>query len=117
MLDFTDIEWRATRHPGIFLRVLRRDETTGDATVLIRMDPGCAYPAHRHIGIEEVFILQGGYRDAIGTHRAGDYVVNQPGSTHYPVALDGATACVMLAVARRGIKLLSRNDKMGTEGI
>ena len=106
MIDFDAIEWRATRHLGISLRVLRRDEAAGDATVLIRMAPGCAYPAHRHKGPEEVFILQGGYRDDRGEHRAGDYVLNAPGSAHRPVALEGGADCIMLAFAHGGIELL-----------
>ncbi|MCA1591149.1 MAG: cupin domain-containing protein [Acidobacteria bacterium] len=109
MLDFSHINWRATRHRGIHLHVLRHDETNGDATVLVRMEPGCAYPAHRHRGIEEVFILQGGYRDATGVHRAGDYVLNEASSTHHPVALeDKQEDCIMLAVAHGGIELAQK---------
>ncbi len=107
MLDLSNIDWRETRHEGVAIRILRRDEATGDATVLIRMRPGCAYPAHRHVGIEEVFILQGGYRDSRGRHRAGDYVLNEAGSAHGPVALPGED-CVMLAVAHGGIEIVNR---------
>ena len=111
MLDLTRIPWRATRHEGIYLHLLRRDEATGDATVLIRMLPGCSYPAHRHNGAEEVFVLQGGYRDARGEHRAGDYVVNDAGSAHHPIALeDPAEDCIMLAFAHAGIELLNRKS-------
>ncbi|HVG30094.1 MAG TPA: cupin domain-containing protein [Pyrinomonadaceae bacterium] len=105
MLDLSRIDWSETRHEGVALKVLRRDEASGDATVLIRMRPGCSYPAHRHAGLEEVFILQGGYRDAAGEHRAGDYVLNDAGSAHRPTALAGED-CVMLAVAHSGIELL-----------
>jgi anti-sigma factor ChrR (cupin superfamily) len=108
MFDFSAIEWRATRYEGIFLHVLRRDERSGDSTVLIRMMPGCGYPAHKHNGIEEVLILQGGYRDRMGEHRAGDYVLNEAGSTHQPVALDGPEDCIMVAFAHEGIKLLDK---------
>lgn len=107
MIDFSKVPWRATRHRGIHLHVLRRDETTRDATVLIRMEPGCSYPAHRHAGPEEVFVLQGGYRDQRGEHRAGDYVLNHAGSAHHPTALEEtAEDCVMLAIAHSGIDLL-----------
>lgn len=106
MFDPATIDWRPTRHAGIFLRVLRRDEASGDATVLIRMQPGCAYPRHRHRGAEEVFILQGGYRDERGEHRAGEYLVNEAGSAHHPVALEGAEDCVMLAFAHGGVELV-----------
>ena len=107
MLDLSNIPWRATRHRGVHLHLLRHDEESGDVTVLIRMGPGCSYPAHRHRGVEEVFILQGGYRDGRGQHRAGDYVLNDAGSAHAPVALeDPAEDCVMLAFAHGGIELI-----------
>jgi anti-sigma factor ChrR (cupin superfamily) len=106
MFDLSSIEWRATRHEGVFIYYLRREEETGDATVFIRMRPGCGYPAHRHLGVEEVLILQGGYRDQKGEHRAGDYIVNEAGSAHHPIALDGTQDCIMLAIAHRGIELM-----------
>ena len=109
MFDFSHTQWRATRYDGIFLRVLRRDQETGDSTVLIRMEPGCGYPAHTHNGIEEVLILQGGYRDQKGEHRAGDYVLNVAGSSHHPVALKGDEDCIMVAFAQGGIHLLDRD--------
>ena len=107
MYDLNSIEWNPTRHQGVFVNILRRDPETNDATVLIRMQPGCGYPAHRHVGLEEVLILQGGYRDGRGEHRAGDYVLNEEDSAHAPVALEGED-CIMLAVAHRGIELLKR---------
>jgi putative transcriptional regulator len=108
MFALSSIEWRATRHRGIYLHYLRRDEETGAATLFIRMEPGCGYPAHRHTGIEEVLILQGGYRDHKGEHRAGDYLVNEAGSAHYPVALDGPEDCIMLAIIHGSIELLHK---------
>ena len=104
MFDLSLIDWQATRHRGIFLHTLRRDTATGDATVLIRMHPGCSYPAHKHVGMEEVLILQGGYRDERGEHCAGDYLINEAGSTHSPVALDDTEDCIMLAITHGGIE-------------
>ncbi|HSV33623.1 MAG TPA: cupin domain-containing protein [Pyrinomonadaceae bacterium] len=104
MIDLNSNTWQATHYKGIFVNILRRDEQSGDATVLIRMQPGCSYPTHRHGGIEEVFILQGGYRDARGQVRAGEYVINEAGSAHTPIALEGED-CVMLAIAHGGIEL------------
>jgi len=89
MYDLNSIDWRPARYPGIFVNVLRRDEQSQDATVLIRMQPGCRYPAHRHVGLEEVLILQGGYLDQQGERCAGEYILNEAGSAHAPVALAG----------------------------
>ena len=85
-----------------------------EATVLIRMDPGRGYRAHRHEGVEEVYVLEGGYRDERGEYRAGDYVRYEEGSVHSPVALgrddrpisDENPACVLFASARGGITLV-----------
>ena len=59
----------------------------------------------RHIRFDEVFVLQGGYRDQQGERRAGEYILNDAGSAHAPVALEGED-CIMLAVAHGGIELL-----------
>jgi putative transcriptional regulator len=107
MHDLNSINWNPTRHQGVFVNILRRDEESGDATVLIRMQPGCGYLPHRHVGLEEVFILQGGYRDSRGEHRAGEYILNEAASAHAPVALDGED-CIMIAIAHGGIELLKK---------
>jgi putative transcriptional regulator len=70
------------------------------------MEPGCAYPSHRHIGPEEVLVLQGGYRDDRGEHRAGDYILNEAGSAHQPTALDFGEDCILFAVAHGGIEVI-----------
>jgi anti-sigma factor ChrR (cupin superfamily) len=105
MPNISEIEWQPTSYQGIFVNILRRDQVSGDATVLIRMEPGCEYPPHRHVGLEEVFVIQGGYRDADGVHYSGDYVINAAESVHHPVALE-ETACIMLAFTHRGIELI-----------
>ena len=75
-----------------------------DTAVLIRMDAGCGYPRHRHVGVEEVLVLAGGYADEFGEYAQGEYVRYAAGSVHAPVALDGA-ACVLFATARGGIRM------------
>ena len=90
----------------------------GPATVLIRMEPGCGYPRHRHLELEEVLILQGGYRDAEGEHRAPSYLRNRPGSVHAPVALGDRSrpispdnpACLLFAVAHGGVVNLAEDE-------
>ena len=111
--------WEETSAPGISLlplhpRVLPRSREPVEATVLIRMEPGCGYRPHRHVGVEEVYVLEGGYRDDRGEYRAGDYVRYEPESVHAPVALGDPEqpisvenpACVLFASARGGIEVL-----------
>ena len=83
---------------------------------MIRMEPGCGYAPHRHVGTEDVLVLQGGYRDEFGRYLQGDHVHYPAGTRHSPVALGdssgsggvqgGMPACVLLATVSHGIELL-----------
>lgn len=108
-MDLAAIPWLSTRYPGVGLHFYASDRHSGRVVALIRMEPGHGYPRHRHRGVEEVLIVQGGYRDERGRHEAGQFVVYEDGSTHTPVALDGPTdpPCVLLAIAHEGISLLT----------
>ena len=115
-LDPSKIPWRATSHAGVFWYPFETpggpDDNPADAVVLVRMDPDCGYPPHRHLGIEDVLVLQGGYRDELGEHRAGSHVRYAAGSCHAPVALgnpdepsgEDAPACILFAIARGGVE-------------
>lgn len=116
-LDEDRLPWRPTRHEGVTWFPLHAPESAGDgghgdATVLIRMEPGSSYPRHRHVGVEEVLVLAGGYRDERGEYRSGQYVRYPAGSEHHPVALGDPSrpigrdnpACLLFASARGGVE-------------
>lgn len=129
-VDVARVEWRPTRVAGVDWVLLASEGGDGGrgaragATVLIRMAPGRGYPPHRHLDVEEVLILRGGYRDEAGTHRAGSYLRYPAGSAHAPVALgdpavpesDENPACVLFACARGGIESLETVDPPGSDG-
>ena len=113
------IPWRSTSSPGVFWLLLSSEPDSGPkaergATVLIRMDPGCGYPAHEHLDVEEVLVLAGGYRDEIGEYPTGEYVRYEAGSRHTPVALGDPSqpigpdnpSCLLYASARGGTRPL-----------
>ena len=104
-MDLSHVPFKSTRYPGVWIHFFHYDEATRHAAVLIRMEPGCSYPRHRHRGAEELFVLRGGYRDDRGEHRAGEYVRYEDGTVHHPVALDGDEDCVFFAIAAEGIDL------------
>jgi anti-sigma factor ChrR (cupin superfamily) len=108
-VDLDAIPWRATKHPGVRIHFYATDRASGRTLALIAMALGCGYPPHRHRGAEEVFVVQGGYRDERGEYLAGQCVRYEDGSAHGPVAIDGAGAetCVLLALSHEGIALLA----------
>ena len=107
--NWTLLPWKPTKHPGISLLWLHSQRPCGDTVVLIRMEPGASYPAHRHVGVERLFVLQGAYRDRAGVYHAGEEVVHPPGSSHHPIAEPGED-CILLATAEQGI------EPLGEEG-
>ncbi len=104
-MDLNRIPFQATRYRGVSIHFYSSDRAKGHAAVMIKMEPGCSYPRHKHKGAEELLILQGGYRDEGGEHRAGEFVRYEDGTSHHPVALEGE-ACVFFEIAQEGIELL-----------
>jgi anti-sigma factor ChrR (cupin superfamily) len=85
------------RRPGVHWKVLHED---GDCrTVLVRYDPGAVIPRHRHLGDEQIFVLEGSVSDDTGTCAAGDYARRPPGSVHTVRSAGGA---LVLAVMTGG---------------
>ena len=105
VIDLDGIEFTNTRHHGVSIHFYRSDRESGHAAVMIRMEPGCGYPAHRHVGAEELLVLRGGFRDEHGEWRAGQYARFETGTAHAPIALEGEP-CVFFAIAQEGIELM-----------
>ena len=59
--------------------------------------------AIRFLPVEELLILQGGYRDEHGEYGEGDYVRYEDGSSHHPVAREDGPDCIFFAVTAGGI--------------
>jgi anti-sigma factor ChrR (cupin superfamily) len=57
------------------------------------MDPGAVPPDHRHVGLEQSFVVEGTLVDEDGAGTAGDFVWRRAGSVHPRVSPDG---CVVL---------------------
>ena len=100
------IDWKDTRYPGISLAEVYRPTSHADVVVLIRMQAGCGYPRHRHVGRERVLVLQGSYADENGRYVEGQVVEYAAGTAHTPVAERGPEPCVLLATAYQGIELV-----------
>ncbi len=48
----------------------------------MRYEPGAAIPRHRHLGDEQIYVLEGSVSDDAGTCRAGNYARRPPGCVH-----------------------------------
>jgi anti-sigma factor ChrR (cupin superfamily) len=93
-LDVSRIDWEPTPFPGIQTKVLYQDPS-GRRTTLTRLAPGAALPRHRHVGLEQSFVLEGTLVDDDGACTAGNFVWRRPGSVHRAWSPDG---CVVLGI-------------------
>jgi anti-sigma factor ChrR (cupin superfamily) len=91
-LATTGLPW-VERRPGVHWKLLFED---GDRrTVLVRYEPGAVIPRHRHLGDEQIFVLDGSVSDETGTCAAGDFARRPPGCVH---TVRSATGALVLAV-------------------
>ena len=110
--DLPEADVRATLEKARDPRALRRalpgarrlliqggPRVAAGSAQLMRFSPGLRFPAHRHRGPEQVFVLEGSYTDSDGKRFGpGDEQVMQPGSEHaLAVSKDGP--CVAAIVS------------------
>jgi DNA-binding NarL/FixJ family response regulator len=77
-----EMEWQAGGASGCQRKLLFVDERQQSATSLVRMQAGTHFPAHRHGGPEEVFMLGGDLVVEGQTMKPGDYCRAETDSIH-----------------------------------
>ena len=103
-LDWKPLVEDGVKTEGIHVKRLRYDETTGRAPViLLKFDPGAAYPAHNHPAGEEAFVLQGEVRFGKVHLEAGDYLYTPPNAKH---AVHSKTGCIVLLSIPEEVEIL-----------
>ncbi len=80
-------EW-VEAEPGIFAKILNLDTVSGRLTALVRMAPGSSYANHRHLGTEEVLVLEGSCYCGGRLLRKGDYHRAEAGTIHLDTRTD-----------------------------
>ena len=71
-VDLAGLPW-IERRPGVFWKFLWEDPDGRHKAILMRYEPGAVVPRHRHIGDEQIYVLEGSVSDDTGTCRAGGY--------------------------------------------
>ena len=89
--------WEPTGVAGVSARGLFVDPEHDRVTMLVRMAPGATYPAHRHGGPEECYLLEGDLDDGDICMHAGDYLRKEGGTLHGLQSSEHG--CLMLIVS------------------
>lgn len=94
----TTLHWHQTTFPGIWFGCFESDDNVQNhpVTMLTRFDPGGFFPLHGHPGGEEILVLQGIFRDEMGEHPPGTYMLNPEGFEHRPYSDEGCLTFVKL---------------------
>jgi len=89
--------WTNLGAPGVAAKMLFQESPTGNATMLIRMEPGAHYPAHRHAAIEHCYVLEGDLHFGDLVMHAGDYQCAMGNTTHQTSHTE--QGCLLLIIA------------------
>jgi quercetin dioxygenase-like cupin family protein len=88
-------EWEEVA-PGIHVEILARNTEINSVSMLVRLDPGTDYPAHRHAGTEELHLLHGVLKVDDRTLYPGDFIHSEAGSVDHRVWSETGCTCFLM---------------------
>jgi anti-sigma factor ChrR (cupin superfamily) len=102
--DTRSADW----HPGLVpgLTVMPLHEFDGISTALVRWAPNTRFSSHSHPGGEEIFVLEGRFRDEHGEYPVGSWLRNPRWSRHAPFT-GPEGALIYVKVGHLGAELLT----------
>jgi anti-sigma factor ChrR (cupin superfamily) len=86
--------------PGIFCKLMAADAKQHRVSMLVRLLPRVEYPAHRHAGLEELFLLDGELWIDDRKLYPGDYNRAEAGSGDKRVWSETGCTCVLITSTR-----------------
>jgi len=92
-------EWQKVA-PGLACKLLAADAADQRVSLLVRLDPGAAYPPHRHAGLEELHLLEGELWIEDRKLFPGDYNRAEPGTGDRRVWSETGCTCVLVTSSR-----------------
>ncbi len=76
------LRWKPHQVPKVMVARLHVDRAARQVVALMRAEPGMQYPAHRHGGTEEIYMLSGDLWFGEEKFGPGDYIRSHQGSRH-----------------------------------
>jgi anti-sigma factor ChrR (cupin superfamily) len=111
----SDGEWVQTPVPGVRMKILALDKARDRVTMLVRGDPGATYPAHRHTGPEECYVIRGSLVVEGQLLRAGDFHHAEGESDHGELHTDEGVEVLLVAAASDYVPALMQPDPQVTK--
>ena len=88
--------WLPHPVPGIRMRVLSVNRTSGYATLLLDVKPGTRFPAHHHVGAEECYDVSGAVYTWGRRLGPGDFVHADGGTDHGELWTDVGAQVILI---------------------
>src|SRR5207248_11576199 len=92
---WSEPEWEQVA-PGIECKLLATDTERHRVSMLVRLAPGASYPAHTHVGVEELHLLDGELWIDEKKLVPGDYNYGAPGAGDERVWSERGCTCVIV---------------------
>src|SRR5262249_1674176 len=96
---WADAEWKEVAS-GISRKLLATDTEKSRVAMLVRLAPGAEYVAHRHVGIEDCYVLEGTLIIDDETFYPGDYRRADAGSVDHRTWSETGCSCVVITSFR-----------------
>ncbi|MEQ8665128.1 MAG: cupin domain-containing protein [Rhodospirillales bacterium] len=87
--------WEPDGSSGFSYKTLFEDPSSGQTTMLMKVEAGALSPSHMHDQLEQVFVIDGTFYDEYRNYEAGDFIVRAPGALHTGGSRDGALLLVV----------------------
>ncbi len=83
-------DWTALDLPGVEIKVLHTDQSSGATTVLTRLQSGATIPRHRHSSADEtVYVIEGDFIEDKRSFGPGSFFAGKAGTDHGPHSSTG----------------------------
>src|SRR4051812_18652641 len=93
--DTSAIAWSPTGWPGVSMKMLDQNVSTGGMTGMMQMTAGSSIPAHSHTHADQtVFVIEGDLIEEGVSYGPGSFLVAKAGKPHGPHGSSGG--CVVL---------------------
>jgi anti-sigma factor RsiW len=92
-------EWEQVA-PGIECKLLAADVERHRVSMLVRLAPGASYPAHTHVDVEELHLLDGELWIDERKLLPGDYNYGAPGASDQRVWSETGCTCVLVTSSK-----------------
>jgi anti-sigma factor ChrR (cupin superfamily) len=105
VLDTSNADWLPGLVDGLSVMPLHEfaSEDSAEHTALVRWQTGTRFSTHRHMGGEEILVLEGTFEDEFGRYPTGTWVRSPHNSKHQPFSNEG---CLILVKVGHLARLL-----------